>query len=169
MIVGEECRADEHKQCPDGYGHQHADVGGLLGFMVVLGGQVTLYDGLVGAVLLQGIEDAVEHHHDEGQLREIPVVRAKVDLVVFRGNAKGLGRSTFNTEHQDTDADNAATNEQESLCYIHPYDGLHAAKQRQDDDGDAQHQDNAVDVDVEERRQCHRDKKEHRACLRKVA
>ena len=89
--------------------------------------------------------------------------------MVFRGNAKGLGRSTFNTEHQDTDADNAATNEQESLCYIHPYDGLHAAKQRQDDDGDAQHQDNAVDVDVEERRQCHRDKKEHRACLRKVA
>ena len=52
MIVGKEGRADEHKQRPDGNGHQHTDIGSLLGLLVVLGSQITLYDGLVGTILL---------------------------------------------------------------------------------------------------------------------
>ena len=62
MVIGKECRTNEHEQCPDGYRHQHTDIGGLLGLMVVLGSQVALDDGLVGAIFLQGIEDTVEHH-----------------------------------------------------------------------------------------------------------
>ena len=65
MVIGKQGCANKHKQCPDGNTHQHTDVGCLLGLMVVLGSQIPLYDGLVGTILLQGIEDTVEYHHDK--------------------------------------------------------------------------------------------------------
>ena len=81
-------------------------------------------------------------------MREIPVVGAKADFVVFRGNAEGLSRSAINAEQEDANTDNAASDEQKSLCHIHPYNSLHTTKQRQDDNGDAQNENYAVDIDV---------------------
>ena len=169
MVVGKQRSADEHEQCPDGYRHQHADVRRLLRLVVVLGSQIALHDGLVGAIFLQGVEDAVEHHHDERQLRQVPVVGTEAYLVVFRCNAERLRRSALDAEHQDADADDAAADEQEPLRHVHPHNSLHAAKQRQHDNRDAQHKHNRVDVDVKECRQCHRHQEEHRAGLREVA
>ena len=83
MIIGKQGCANKHKQCPDGNTHQHTDICCLLGLMVVLGCQITLYDGLVGTILLQGIEDTVEYHHDKRQLRQVPVVGSKANLAVF--------------------------------------------------------------------------------------
>ena len=165
MIIGKQGCADEHEQCPDGNAHQHADVGGLLRLVVVLGSQVALYDGLVGTILLQGIEDTVEHHHDERQLRQVPVVGTEAYLVVFRRNTESFCRTTINAEQQDADADNATTDEEESLRHVHPDNSLHTTKQCQDNDGDAQHKHDAIDIDVEECRQSHRDKEEYRSCL----
>ena len=155
MVIGKQRRADEHEQCPDGNTHQHTDVGCLLRLVVVLGSQITLYDGLVSTILLQGIEDTVEYHHDKRQLRQVPVVGTERNLVVFRCDAERLCRSALDAEQQDADADDAASDEQESLCYVHPHNSLHTTKQCQDNDGDAQHKHDAIDIDVEECRQSH--------------
>ena len=128
MIVGKERCADKHKQRPNGNGHQYSDIGCLLGFLVTLGSQITLYDGLVGAILLQGVEDTVEYHNQEAQFRKAPVVRTKTNLVVLRCYTERLGWATLNAEQQDGNTDDAATDEQETLGYIHPYDGFHATK-----------------------------------------
>ena len=98
VVEGEEGGSDEHEQRPDGYRHQYTDIGGLLSFLVVLGSQVALYDGLVGAILLQRVEDTVEHHHDKRQLGQIPVIGSETDLVVFRCDAEGLSGSAVNTK-----------------------------------------------------------------------
>jgi len=59
IVVGPEAGPDEHKERPDGHAEQDADKGGLLGGFVRLGDEEPLDDGLVGAVLLQRVEDAV--------------------------------------------------------------------------------------------------------------
>ena len=83
MIIGEKGCADEHEQSPDGHRHHHADICSLLGFLVALGSQIALYDSLVGTVFLKGIEDTVEHHHEERQLREVPVIGSERNLAVL--------------------------------------------------------------------------------------
>ena len=111
MIVGKECRTNEHKQRPDGNTHQHTDISSLLGFLVVFGSQVALNNRLIGAIFLQSIEDTVQHHHEERQLREVPVVGAKRNLVVLRGNAERLCWSAINAKHQDENTDDASSDE----------------------------------------------------------
>ena len=85
--------------------------------------------------------------------------------MVFGSYREEFRRTSVDAEHQDEDADDAATDEQCSLYHIHPDNGFHAAEQRKNDDGYAQDEHDGVDVDVEEGCQCHAHQEEYGACL----
>ena len=73
LVVGEEQGAHEHEHRPYRNGEENTDESGLFRTLVVLGREVTLHDGLVCAVLLEGIEDTIECHHPERCLDKVPL------------------------------------------------------------------------------------------------
>ena len=74
-----------------------------------------------------------------------------------------------NAKHQDEDADDAASDEQEPLSHIHPHDSLHTAKQRQYNNGNTQDEYYTIYINVKERRQRHRYQEEDGSCLREMS
>ena len=165
MIVCEEARANEHEEGPYRNAHEHADEGGFLRLAVAFCREVSLHNRLVGAVFLQGVEDAVEHHDEEGELGEVPIVWSETNFVVLGGYAHHLRRPSLGQEEQQRCTDETAADEERSLHDIHPHDGLHASEEREDDDGDSEDKDDGVDVDVEEGGESHGHEEEDGARL----
>ena len=65
-VEGPEQAADEHECGPDRQAERGAHADATQGGAVGSGGEVALHHGLIGGVLLQVVEEAVERHGPEG-------------------------------------------------------------------------------------------------------
>ena len=167
LVICPKQRAYEHEHSPYRYREEDSDEGCLLGLVVVLGCQVTLDNGLIGAIFLQSIKDAIEDHYPECRFDKVPIIRTHVNLSCCPCCAYNLAWSIgcTHTKEKESDTKQATADEQESLYNIHPDDGLHATQECQDNDSQGQYGYDEVDVEIHEGSQCHRNQIEHRTHL----
>ena len=78
-------------------------------------------------------------------------------------------RTSFRQEEQQHYTDESSAYEQASLSHVHPYDCFHTPKEGENDDGYSEYEDDCVDIDVKEGRECHGDEEEDCAGLGKMS
>ena len=150
-----------HKRCA----HLDAAQGRAIG----PGREVALHDRLIGCVLLQVIEEAVERHGPESWAREVEVEAAEAGLVIGGDQMKHGAGLRVRRKQQEHKGDDDSGPQQETLHDIGPNYGAQAADERVEDGDDAEADDEQRNGPAGKARDCEGEQIEDEAHLGKMA
>ena len=146
LIISIERRTNQEEDGRNGDEQVTSEECRELGFTLTLGCMVALHVVLVDTVVLQVDKDAVNQTHPECGGTDVQREVAQIELVVLCSNLKGLHRTFRHLEQEDSQTHQSTTNQNETLDGFRPYHPFHASHHRVDDNGNAGHYDDQLNV-----------------------
>ena len=145
-VEGPEQRADQHEGGPDRQAQCGAHLNATQSRAIGLGGEVTLHNGLIGCVLLEVVEEAVESHGPESGTGKVETEAAETGLVIGGDQMEhGAGTGVRRKQKQKDERDGDAGQQQEALDDVGPDDGAQAADEGVKDGDDTEADDERND------------------------
>ena len=120
-------RADYEEHDRHAHAHRAVHQDALPCAALVLGGEVTLYDGLVGGVRNEVVGHAAEYDYPErcGAVVETPV--EETELACLAANGKEALKAALGAEDQEYGRQHRTAHKDKALHHVAPHHGLNAA------------------------------------------